>query len=421
MNMSLEMVVAGGRLSGRFVSEIVECFCMLFGFFELPWWGYVLVVLALTHVTIAAVTLYLHRCQAHRALDLHPLVSHFFRFWLWLTTSMITREWAAIHRKHHAKCETPEDPHSPQILGIRKVLTQGAELYRQARGDRESIEQYGWGAPDDWLERHLYGHPKRYAWGIALMFLIDVACFGVLGITVWAIQMMWIPLWAAGVVNGLGHYVGYRNFETSDAATNLVPWGILIGGEELHNNHHAYPSSAKLSNKWWEFDLGWFYIRILSSFGLAKVKRVAPKIKVEKHKTVVDGETIRALMRNRFHVLALYARTVILPAWKAERRCSKGSEAEILKQVKPLLVREDIELDPQRRKVLDSVISSRDTLGVVYDFKCRLKEIWDQRGSHPEMRLQRLIQWCQEAEQSGIDALAEFAAILRGYTLKTVA
>jgi len=392
---------------------------MLFGFFELPWWGYLLVILALTHITIASVTIYLHRCQAHRALDLHPVVSHFFRFWLWLTTSMITKEWAAIHRKHHAKCETPEDPHSPQILGIGKVLTEGAELYRQARDDRDSIERYGWGAPKDWIERHVYSHPRRYYWGLFLMFLIDVACFGVLGITVWAVQMMWIPFWAAGVVNGLGHYVGYRNFETSDAATNLVPWGILIGGEELHNNHHAYPSSAKLSNKWWEFDLGWLYIRILSLFGLAKVKRIAPKVKVEKHKTIADKETIRALMRNRFHVLTLYARKVILPVWKNERKHSAGQMAKTLKRAKRLLVREDIRLDAQHQQVLDSAIASSNTLETVYDFKCRLKEIWDQHAPHPEARLQRLAAWCQEAEQSGIEALQEFATILRGYTLKS--
>jgi len=396
---------------------------MLYGLFELPWWGYILVILALTHITIAAVTIYLHRCQAHRALDLHPIVSHFFRFWLWMTTSMKTKEWAAIHRKHHAKCETPEDPHSPQILGIGKVLGEGAELYRQARHDRELVEQYGWGAPDDWLERHLYSHPVLSKWGLglALMFLIDVVCFGVLGITVWAVQMMWIPFWAAGVVNGLGHYVGYRNFETTDAATNLVPWGILIGGEELHNNHHAYPSSAKLSNKWWEFDLGWFYIRLLSLLGLAKVKRVAPKVKVEKHKSIADGETIRALMRNRFHVLTLYARTVILPVLKDERRRSVGHMAKTLKQARPLLVREDIRLDDQRKQVLASAIAASQTLETVYDFKCRLKQIWSQHAPHPEARLQQLVTWCHEAEQSGIEALQEFATLLRGYTLQTSA
>jgi len=392
---------------------------MLYGFFQLPWWGYALVALALTHVTIASVTIYLHRCQAHRALDLHPLVSHFFRFWLWLTTAMKTKEWAAVHRKHHAKCETPEDPHSPQILGIRKVLTEGAELYAQARKDKDLVEQYGWGAPNDWMERHVYSNPRLAPWGLGLMFLIDVLCFGVLGITIWAVQMMWIPIWAAGVVNGLGHYLGYRNFETSDAATNLVPWGILIGGEELHNNHHAYPSSARLSNKWWEFDLGWFYIRVLSLFRLAKVKRIAPKVKVERSKLVADSETVRALMRNRFHVLTMYARTVILPVWKHERKRSPGEVSKALKKAKPLLVREDIRLDAERQRVLDKAISASESLETVYQFKCRLKEIWGKHMPHPEARLQELVAWCQEAEQSGIEALQEFAALLRGYTLKT--
>lgn len=392
---------------------------MFYGLFELPWWGYVLVALALTHVTIASVTIYLHRCQAHRALDLHPLVSHFFRFWLWLTTAMKTKEWAAVHRKHHAKCETPEDPHSPQILGIRKVLTEGAELYAQARKDGELVEQYGWGAPDDWVERHVYSNPRLAPWGLGLMFLIDVLGFGVLGITIWAVQMMWIPIWAAGVINGLGHYTGYRNFETSDAATNLVPWGILIGGEELHNNHHAYPSSAKLSNKWWEFDLGWFYIRLLALFRLARVKRIAPKVKVERSKQVADSETVRALMRNRFHVLTMYARTVILPVWKHERKRSPVDVSKVLKKARPLLVREDILLNAERQQVLDKAISASEALETVYQFKCRLKEIWGKHMPHSEARLQELVTWCQEAEQSGIEALQEFAGLLRGYTLKT--
>ncbi len=395
-------------------------FFMLYGLFDLPWWGYVAVTLGLTHITIAAVTIYLHRCQAHRALDLHPVVSHFFRFWLWLTTGMQTQEWSAIHRKHHAKCETEEDPHSPQVLGIRKVLLEGAELYRQARKDRKSIEQYGWGAPNDWLERNVYAHPQMSQLGIPLMLLIDVVCFGVLGVTVWAVQMLWIPVWAAGVINGLGHYIGYRNFETTDAATNLIPWGILVGGEELHNNHHAYPSSAKLSNKWWEFDIGWLYIRLMALFGLAKVKRVAPKVRVRREGGVLNGETVQALMRNRFHVLTLYARTVILPVLKREYRLADRQVRKTLKQAKPLLVREDIQLDPQSEQVVDTVMSTSETLRTVYQFKARLKEIWAQRVPHPEVRLEKLKAWCQEAEQTGIIALHEFAALLRGYSLQPV-
>ncbi|GAB4354707.1 MAG: acyl-CoA desaturase [Methylohalobius crimeensis] len=393
---------------------------MLYGLFELPWWGYVLVILSLTHITIAAVTIYLHRCQAHRALDLHPIVSHFFRFWLWLTTAMRTKDWAAIHRKHHAKCETEDDPHSPQQLGIRKVLLEGAELYRAAAADRDAIERYGWGTPDDWLERYVYSHEKISQLGIALMFFIDVAAFGAIGITVWAIQMLWIPFWAAGVINGVGHYLGYRNFETTDSATNLIPWAILIGGEELHNNHHAYPSSAKLSSKWWEFDLGWLYIRLLSWFRLATVKRVAPKIRIQPHRrATLDTDTVQALMRNRFHVLTLYARTVILPVLKREYRGADRNLRKSLKRIKPLLVREDILLlKPRKDQAIYAAIEASERLQTVYHFKLRLKEIWARHGLHPESRLERLKTWCQEAEQSGIDVLHEFAILLRGYTFQ---
>ncbi len=391
---------------------------MLYGLFELPWWGYVLTVLILTHITIASVTIYLHRCQAHRALDLHPIVSHFFRFWLWLTTGMQTKEWAAIHRKHHAKCETQGDPHSPQQLGIKKVLLEGAELYRKACQDRDSIERYGWGAPQDWVERYIYSHKLWSQTGIVLMLVLDVVAFGVLGITVWAVQMLWIPFWAAGVINGLGHYVGYRNFETQDAATNLIPFGFLIGGEELHNNHHAYPSSAKLSSKWWEFDLGWGYIRLLSLLRLAKVKRVAPKIRIERQ-AVPDESTVQAVMHNRFHVLKLYAKAVIIPVLKREYRAADGKVRKALRQIKPLLVREDILfLKPCREQLIHAAVGVSQNLQTVYQFKLRLKEIWNRSAPHPESRLERLKAWCLEAEQSGIDVLREFAAQLRGYALQ---
>ncbi|MEW8396853.1 MAG: fatty acid desaturase, partial [Candidatus Thiodiazotropha sp.] len=227
---------------------------MFNGLFDLSLSGFILLTLVLTHITIVSVTVYLHRHQAHRALDLHPLLSHFFRFWLWLTTGMVTREWVAIHRKHHAKCETESDPHSPQTRGLGKVLWQGAELYQEEAGNPETLERYGKGTPDDWLERKLYQR-HNYS-GILLLLLLEIILLGPAGITLWAIQMIWIPFWAAGVINGIGHYWGYRNFEIPNASTNIVPWGIFIGGEELHNNHHAFASSAKLSNRWWEFDLG---------------------------------------------------------------------------------------------------------------------------------------------------------------------
>ncbi len=391
---------------------------MLYGLFELPWWGYVLTILALTHVTIASVTIYLHRCQAHRALDLHPIASHFFRFWLWLTTGMQTKEWAAVHRKHHAKCETDEDPHSPQRLGIKTVLLEGAELYRKACRDRDSIERYGWGAPDDWLERSVYSHKVWSNAGVVLMLALDVAAFGVIGISVWAIQMLWIPFWAAGVINGLGHYMGYRNFETQDAATNLIPLGILIGGEELHNNHHAYPSSAKLSSKWWEFDLGWLYIRLLSLVRLARIKRVAPKIQIGRQ-AVPDENTVHAVLHNRFHVLKLYARAVILPVLKGEYRAADRKARRVLKQIKPLLVREDVLLlQPRSEQVIHAAIGISQRLQTVYQFKLRLKEIWTRHAPYPQFRLERLKAWCLEAERSGIDVLHEFAAQLAGYALQ---
>ncbi|MEK7712259.1 MAG: fatty acid desaturase, partial [Pseudomonadota bacterium] len=291
---------------------------MLEGLIALPWWGYVVVALVFTHITIASVTIFLHRHQAHRALDLHPVVSHFFRFWLWLTSGMVTKEWAAIHRKHHAKCETAEDPHSPQVLGIRKVLREGSELYRAEAKNQETLDKYGHGTPSDWIERHLY--TRHSAKGIALMFILNVLLFGPIGITIWAVQMMWIPITAAGVINGIGHYWGYRNYEAADASTNIVPWGILIGGEELHNNHHTFASSAKLSSKWWEFDIGWFYIRTLETFGLARVKKIPPELTYDKAKDHIDLETVKAVITARFVVMAQFAREVMARVHRDELR-----------------------------------------------------------------------------------------------------
>ena len=293
------------------------------GLMPLPWWGYIVVALALTHVTIAAVTIYLHRHSAHRALDLHPVVSHFFRFWLWLTTGMVTKEWTAIHRKHHAKVETPEDPHSPQTRGIRTVLFRGAELYREEAKNQETLDKYGKGTPDDWMERNVY---TRYSWeGVGLMLMINLMLFGPLGATIWAVQMAWIPITAAGIVNGIGHYWGYRNFASADASTNIVPWGIIIGGEELHNNHHAYGSSAKLSSRWYEFDLGWTYIRILATLRLATVRKVAPKLRVARTtKPAPDLATLHAVINHRYHVATAYARTLKETCASRTRRTARA-------------------------------------------------------------------------------------------------
>jgi stearoyl-CoA desaturase (delta-9 desaturase) len=390
---------------------------MLEGLLQLSIAGYIGATLVLTHITIAGVTIFLHRHQAHNALTLHPAVSHFFRFWLWLTTAMVTREWVAVHRKHHAKCETADDPHSPQVDGIWKVLLGGVGLYHAETRNAETLEHYGKGTPDDWLERRVY---SRFPYlGVVFMGLLDVLLFGVAGLIIFAVQMVWIPFWAAGVINGLGHFWGYRNFETTDASRNLSPIGILIGGEELHNNHHAYAQSARLSNRWWEFDIGWFYIKALALLGLARVRRIAPKVRISPDKQVVDLETLRAVVRDRYHVLMLYGRTVIRPVLRAERRASRGAERTLLRRVRKLLIREDITLDARARAILDDALQQSQALATVYRFKAQLKAVWSHTASDGAKRVERLKTWCTEAELSGIEALQDFAGVLRGYTLQT--
>jgi len=386
------------------------------GLLDASVWGAIGFALVVTHITIAAVTIYLHRHQAHRALELHPAVAHFFRFWLWLTTGMVTKQWTAIHRKHHAKCETAEDPHSPQVLGIKKVLWEGAELYRKEIKNQETMEKYGFGTPDDWLERNVYGCRSRV--GIGIMLFIDVLLFGPIGITIWAVQMLWIPFWAAGVVNGIGHYWGYRNYETDDAATNVSPWGVLIGGEELHNNHHAFPSSAKLSSKPWEFDIGWMYIRILAALGLAKIKKVAPEPHVLPGKQDVDGETVKAILVNRLHVLASYAKNVIKPAVREELERADTTWKGMLKSARRLMVRDEALIDDRAKGRLTVVLSQSATLQTVYEHKQRLQALW--RNSHPGKDMVAAIQeWCREAEATGIKYLSDFATTLRGYSLSS--
>ena len=380
-------------------------------------WSYIGITLVLTHITIASVTIFLHRYQAHNALTLHPVVSHFFRFWLWLITGMVTREWVAVHRKHHAKCETTDDPHSPQVQGIWKILLGGVGLYRAATRHAATLEHYGKGTPDDWLERHVYSRFTQL--GVVIMAALDVLLFGAVGLTIFAVQMVWIPLWAAGVINGLGHFWGYRNFETTDASRNLSPIGILIGGEELHNNHHAYAQSARLSNKWWEFDIGWFYIRTLALFGLARVRRIAPKVRIVSDKQVVDLETLRAVVRDRYHILTLYGRRVVRPVARAERRASHGAGRTLLRRARKLMMREDILADAQARATLKQALQHSHTLDTVHHFKAQLKALWTRTASDSARRVERLEAWCAEAERSGIKALQDFADVLRGYTLQT--
>lgn len=388
------------------------------GLLNLPFWGLVLATLLLTHITIVAVTVFLHRSQAHRALDLHPIVSHFFRFWLWLTTGMITKQWVAIHRKHHGKCETTEDPHSPQILGIRKVLWQGVELYQLEASNSDTLERYGHGTPNDWLEKHLYARYDRL--GVVLLLFLDLALFGIAGLTVWAVQLIWIPFWAAGVINGLGHYWGYRNYEPRDASTNLVPIGLLIGGEELHNNHHAFPTSAKLSSKWWEFDIGWFYIRLLAAFKLAHIKKTAPIPQQIPDKQSIDLDTVRAVVLNRLHVMARFAREVILPVLKEELRKADDSRRQILKRVRALLIREETRLGERERDQLRNALNASQTLRTVYEFRLGLQNIWSRTTASQEKLLAALQEWCVLAEASGIQALQDFARALRSYSLRPI-
>ncbi len=390
---------------------------MMTGLLDMPWWGIVAYTLLVTHLTIIGVTIYLHRCQAHRALDLHPVVSHVLRLWLWLSTGMETAQWVAVHRKHHAKVETADDPHSPQVYGIRKVMLEGAELYRGAARDPELVAKFSHGCPDDWLERNVY--TRHSGKGIYVMMLINVLLLGPIGLTVWAIQMAWIPIMAAGIINGVGHYAGYRKFETADTSTNIVPWGVLIGGEELHNNHHAFASSARFSVQWYEFDVGWLYIRILSALGLARVKKLAPRMVEVPGKGEPDADTVSAVLANRFQVMGQYARSVLLQVYREEVARLDGRKQHLLRRAKALLGREESMLSADARERLDTALRQSDTLARAYDFRQRLKAIWHERSASHERLVQALREWCEEAEASGIASLQEFARRLPRYSMAT--
>jgi stearoyl-CoA desaturase (delta-9 desaturase) len=395
------------------------------GVLQLTWWKVALVTLVLTHITIIGVTVFLHRSQAHRGLELHPAVMHFFRFWLWLTTGMVTKEWVAIHRKHHAKCEKEGDPHSPVVFGLGKVFFRGAELYREEATNEETLKRFGHGTPDDWLERNVY--TKRSLYGILLMLAIDVSLFGVLGLTVWAVQMAWIPFWAAGVVNGVGHAWGYRNYASPDTSTNVSPWGIIIGGEELHNNHHAYGTSAKFSSKWYEFDLGWAYIQVLRFFGLAKVKKLAPKLKLEPATSNASFDalsltTLQGVITHRYEVLARYTELVKKSA-SEELAKLKPTRAQdnpdctwsVLSRCKEWITRTDDALEPAQRAELDSVLAKNASLSTLVQMRRDLVRLWESSSSSSEQLLADLQAWCQRAQQSGIEGLEEFAYRLRRY------
>ncbi len=389
------------------------------GLLDASWWQVVVFALVTTHITIASVTIFLHRSQAHRALDLHPIPSHFFRFWLWLTTGMVTKEWVAIHRKHHAKCETPDDPHSPQTRGIKTVLLQGAELYRAEAKVQETLAKYGHQTPDDWVERHVY---SRYTWqGVGLLLILDLLLFGAIGATVWAVQMLWIPITAAGIINGLGHWWGYRNFEAPDASTNISPWGILIGGEELHNNHHTYPTSAKLSVKPFEFDIGWLYIRALQAVGWATVRKTPPKLALGPIKPVADGKTLEAVIANRYEVMARYgAELKRAVAAEIDRLKAQGAENSArwkeLRLAKRWLHRDDDKIPPVVKPQLDEAVGSSPALVKLVAMREELRALWTRRNVSADQLVADLQAWCKKAESSGIAALQEFSLKLRAAT-----
>jgi len=384
------------------------------GLIEASGWQVLVFTLVATHITIAAVTIFLHRSQAHRALDLGPIPSHFFRFWLWLTTGMVTKEWVAIHRKHHAKCETVDDPHSPVTKGIETVLLRGSELYRAEAKNQETLAKYGHGTPDDWLERNLY---SRFSWqGVGLMLIIDLLLFGAIGATVWAVQMLWIPITAAGIINGIGHYWGYRNFECVDASTNLVPWGILIGGEELHNNHHSFATSAKLSAKWYEFDIGWLYIRILETLGLAKVKKVLPKPKFTELRPAVDLDNLQAVITHRYDVARRYMGSLQSIYREELARLRSSLDSQQVSALKRWFQR-DGEVSAQDRASIESALAKSQRLETIYAMRRDLTAVWEKSSASREQLVKQLQDWCHRAEQSGIAQLQEFSLRLRRYAV----
>ncbi len=390
---------------------------MVYGWLNFSWIGYLVATLVMTHVTVIGVTLYLHRCQTHRSVALHPVLSHFFRLWLWMSTGMLTNEWVSVHRKHHAHVETPDDPHSPQIRGIKEVLFRGVELYGAAVTP-ELLAKYDYGTPRDRVESF---YQKYRRLGVVLMLLLDLFLFGIPGLTIWAVQIMWIPFFAAGVVNGVGHFWGYRNFECEDAARNFSPWGILLGGEELHNNHHTYASSARFSMRWWEFDIGWCYLRLLQCLKLAKIKKLPPKIKQLQSKSVVDDATVQALLSARFRLLAQYSREVLLPIFKDMKRSAQKHEKRLFRRGKTLVIRDRALMSFGARKRLEDLLSAGETLRLAYQYREKFQQLWQQQYSSRQALLDGLQKWCLEAEAAGIEALQRFVKKLQQTVLENSA
>lgn len=388
------------------------------GLTQASWWEVLIYTLITTHITIVCVTIYLHRSQAHRGLDIHPALAHFFRFWLWLSTGMVTKEWVSIHRKHHARCEKEGDPHSPMLFGIGRVMFRGAELYRDESKNKETLSKFGHGTPDDWVERNIYA--KHSATGILIMLVIDLLLFGTLGLAVWAVQMAWIPFWAAGVVNGIGHYWGYRNFASPDTSTNVSPWGIIIGGEELHNNHHAYGTSAKFSSKWYEFDIGWMYITIFRAFGLVKVRKLAPKLELEPaSKKGIDLRTLQGVIAHRYEILGRFTGLMRQACQEEIKRVkqsgSNAIHAQSLESATHWLGRGDETLGEAERQRINQALSQTPSLTTWVQMRQELSRIWEGSTASSEQLLHDLQAWCQRAQQSGIASLQEFALRLRRY------
>lgn len=384
------------------------------GLWDFSWLELVIFTLIVTHITIVSVTLYLHRHSSHRALDLHPALRHFFRFWLWLTTGIVTKDWTAIHRKHHAVCETEDDPHSPVMQGLKKILWEGIETYQEAAAKPEIMEKYGAGCPDDWMERRVYSRFSLY--GIVLLGVIDIALFGVVGMTVWAVQMMLIPI-AGGVINGIGHYWGYRNFECPDAATNIVPWGIFIGGEEMHNNHHTYPNSAKFSQQPWEFDIGWCWIRFFQLFGLAKPLSRGPVVEKISGKTTIDIDTAWGVLNDRFRVMARYAENVVAPLVELEFRRADNAARLLLHKAKVVLCKEESLVDDVGKSRISALVDAHPDIKVIYDLRLRLQAVWSKRSGSADELLNALKQWCLDAEATGLQVLSDFVEELKSYSL----
>ena len=385
----------------------------LYGLVPLPWWGYVILTALWIHVTLMAITLYFHREQAHRSVDLHPALRHFFRFWLWINTGAPTKQWVAVHRKHHALCEREGDPHSPMVYGLKRVVLEGAELYIDEARNTETLEKYGKGTPDDWLERNLYT-PHDYA-GIALLVVFDIVLFGAAGIIMLAVQLASMPVLAAGIINGVCHAKGYRNFETNDASTNLWPIGLFIGGEELHNNHHAFPTSAKFSLRRGEVDMGWLHLKLFSALGLAKVRRVASEPDLGAARDNPDLDTLRAILINRMHVLRAYMLTVTLPVLKRECEALGDNARSLAPAVRQWLTWQPQMLEESERQQLGELRRELPTFGLVLEFRNELKKLWEGAHTSNERLLEDFRQWCRRAEESGNHYLRDFVAYLRSF------